>query len=175
MLSANKIGQQGKDESRKDRHLLNSKPGLLSRNLLHDLRAWSSGVGWDGLHVDVLAINVPRGLVGIRHDQDVVATAEGVLHTEAISALTTHQCTVLLYIIRGNRNSHRQQTSDTVPGQGRAQQHEQGLVDADLVDLARHQVHLTVITCIRIPSNEFAYRSLAGEVSRHEQNLVRSR
>ena len=60
-------------------HLLNAKPGLLGFALLHDLRAWRSRIGGDGLHVDMLAVNVPRRLVSVGHDQNVVTTAEGIL------------------------------------------------------------------------------------------------
>ena len=60
-------------------HLLNAKPGLLLFALRHDLRAGSPRVGGNGLHVDVLAIDVPGRLVGVRHDNNVVTTAEGIL------------------------------------------------------------------------------------------------
>ena len=60
-------------------YLLNPEPGLLSLGFLHDLRACVAGIGGDGLHVDMLAIDVPRWLVSVRHDNEVVPATERVL------------------------------------------------------------------------------------------------
>lgn len=60
--------------------LLDPEPRLLSLGLLHDLGAGVTSVGGNGLHVDVLAIDVPRWLIGVRHDDEVVASTERVLN-----------------------------------------------------------------------------------------------
>lgn len=60
-------------------HLLNAEPRLLSLGLLHGFGAGEAGVGGDGFHVNVLSIYVPRRLVRIAHNDDVVPAAEWVL------------------------------------------------------------------------------------------------
>ncbi len=69
-------------------YLLDAEPGFLSLSFLHDLRACVAGIGGNGLHIDMLAIDVPRWLVSVRHNDDVVPATEGVLDKSNLVSLS---------------------------------------------------------------------------------------